>query len=53
MLPAIILLILAVIALIAARRATASRHAETDRVAQLEDDRIADLKYDGPPRFNG
>ena len=53
MLPAFVLLTLAVIALIAARRAAASRHAETDRIAQLEDDRIADLKYEGPPRFNG
>jgi hypothetical protein len=53
MVPAIICLSLAVIALVAARRVVASRHTETDRIEQLEDDRIADLKYDGPPRFNG
>ena len=46
-------LTLATGAYIGARRITASRKRETERLEKLEDDRTADLKIDGPPRFNG
>ena len=49
----LIWLALILVVCIAARRAVNSRRAETDRIDQLEEDRMADLNCDGPPRFNG
>jgi len=46
-------LTLAATALISARVSTASRKRESARLAQLDEDRTADLQIDGPPRFNG
>jgi len=53
MVPAILWLTLIIIACVAARRTVLARRAETQRLEHLDQDRTADLKCAGPPRFNG